>query len=134
MKIQDIMTRGVHFVSPDATLMDAARQMDDHDVGVLPVREGDRLSGIITDRDIVIRSVSAGLDPKEALVRDSMTAPVITCTEETSVEDAAKICSEKKVRRLVVLDREQRLVGIVTVDAIARATSRHGGNLVEAAA
>jgi CBS domain-containing protein len=119
MSIRDIMNPRVLMIAADARLKDAARRMDEHNVGILPVFDGERLAGIITDRDIVIRSVAAGQHPNVALVRDSMTAPVIHCFEDQSAKEIARIMEENGIRRLPVLNRDGRLVGLVSVDDLA---------------
>ncbi|HYM80620.1 MAG TPA: CBS domain-containing protein [Candidatus Limnocylindria bacterium] len=113
------MTGDVECLAPDSTLQEAARKMKDLDVGSLPICDRDRLSGVLTDRDIVIRSVAAGQDPKSTQVRNVMTPEVIYCFEDQGVEDAARIMEEKQVRRLMVLNREKRLVGIVSLADLA---------------
>ena len=123
MQVNEVMTRGVECVSPDATLQEAARKMKDLDVGPLPVCDKDRLAGILTDRDIVVRAVAEGRDPRSAHVRDVMTPDVVYCFEDQDVQEAARLMEEKQVRRLVVLDRAKRLVGIVSLGDLAVQTS-----------
>src|SRR5215510_1166963 len=103
MKVKDVMTRGAECVGPDATLQEAARKMKGLDVGPLPVCDHDRLVGMLTDRDITVRAVAEGKDPRSARVRDAMTEGISYCFEDDDVDDAAKLMREKQVRRLVVL-------------------------------
>lgn len=117
--LKEIMSTNVEIISPDATIRDAAKKMDDLDVGALPVCESDLLLGIVTDRDIIIRSISAGHDPNIALVRDAMTSPIHYCYEDQSIEDAAKLMENKQIRRIAVLNRNKRLVGIVSLGDLA---------------
>jgi CBS domain-containing protein len=118
MKLADIMTRSVEVVSPSAKLRDAARKMRDFDVGAVPVREGDRLVGIVTDRDIAIRAVAEGLD-SNTTVAEIMSREVHTAKADEDVEVAAKQMAEKQIRRLVVFDGEQHLAGIVSLGDLA---------------
>lgn len=119
MKIKDVMTRNVEVVQADALLPEAAKKMKDLDVGPLPVVEGGRVVGLVTDRDIVVRVVAAGLDSRSARVREAMSQEVVSCGEEDSVKDAARIMKERQIRRLVVLDGQQRLAGIVSLADLA---------------
>ncbi|HEX7841866.1 MAG TPA: CBS domain-containing protein [Kofleriaceae bacterium] len=116
MQLKDIMTTQVRVISADATVQDAAKKLDDENVGALPVCDGDRMIGIVTDRDIVIRSTSAGQEPGKISVRDVMTSPVTYGFVDQSIEEAAAILKQNYIRRLPVLDRDQRLVGMVTAD------------------
>jgi CBS domain-containing protein len=116
MRVSEVMTSGVECINPDGTLQDAARKMRDLDVGVLPVcGMNDRLAGIITDRDIAVRAVAEGKDGTHCCVRDVMSPHILYCFEDQDVEDAAHIMQEHQVRRLVVLNRDKRLVGIVSL-------------------
>jgi CBS domain-containing protein len=119
MQVKDVMTRGVECVPPDATLQDAARKMKDLDVGPLPVCDNDRLAGMVTDRDIAVRAVAEGRDPKTTHVRDVMSAGVTWCFEDDDIKDAARLMREKQLRRLVVLNRDKRLAGIVSLGDLA---------------
>jgi CBS domain-containing protein len=118
MKIRDIMTRDVRIVDPDRTLREAAKQMEELDVGLLPVAENDRLVGMISDRDIVVRSVGAGKSC-DCKVRDIMTRDVKYCYDDHEVEDVAENMAHQQLRRLPVLDRQKRLVGIVSLADLA---------------
>jgi CBS domain-containing protein len=119
MRVEKIMTRGVECVGPDATLEEAARRMRDLDVGPLPVCDGDRLAGILTDRDIVIRAVAVGRDPKRTKVEEVMTPGILYVFEDQSVEEATDLMRQNQVRRIVVLDRNKKLVGIVSLGDLA---------------
>lgn len=117
MQLKDIMTTPVRVISADATVQDTAKKLDDENVGALPVCDGDQMIGIVTDRDIVIRSTSAGQEPGKVSVRDVMTSPVIYGFDDQSIEEAAAIMKQNYIRRLPVVDRDQhRLVGMVTAD------------------
>ena len=123
MRIRDVMASPVHLIDPGASLVLAARRMRDENIGSLPVGEGDRLLGMITDRDIVVRCVADGGDCNGKTVRDAMSAGLLVCFDDQPVEEAARLMEEHQVRRLPVLDhRGQRLVGIVSLDDL---TGRH---------
>lgn len=115
MRVSEVMTRGVECIGPDATLQEAAAKMKSLDVGPLPVCDNDRLVGMITDRDITVRATAEGGAPGDIRVRDVMTPEVFYCFEDASAEEAARMMEEKQVRRLVVLNRDKRMVGIVSL-------------------
>ena len=117
-ELKDLMSRDVKVISPDMTIGDAARKMRDGDFGMMPVGEDDRLIGTISDRDIAIRAVAEGKDASTP-VREVMSEGVAWAYEDDSVEEAARIMSERQVRRLPVVDRSKRLVGIVALGDFA---------------
>ena len=117
-KLKDLMSRDVKVISPDMTIREAASQMRDGDFGMLPVGENDRMIGTITDRDIAIRGVAEGKDAGTK-VRDVMSEGISWAYEDDSVEAAARIMSERQVRRLPVVDRDKRLVGIIALGDLA---------------
>ncbi len=117
-QLKDLMSRDVKVVSPDMSIAEAAKQMRDGDFGMLPVGENDRMVGTISDRDITIRAVAEGKGTATK-VRDVMSEGVAWAYEDDSVEQAAKIMSERQVRRLPVVDRDKRLVGIVALGDFA---------------
>src|SRR6185295_2746333 len=119
MQIKDVMTRGVEVVRPDETLQQAARKMKSIDVGPLPVCDGERLVGMITDRDIIVRATAQGRDPKTTPVKDAMTPEVVYVYEDQDIEEAGSLMKERQIRRLVVLDRNKKLVGILSLGDIA---------------
>jgi len=119
MQLSEIMTRNVQVIAPDATLRDAARMMKDLDVGGIPVCDGDRLQGFVTDRDIAVRAVAEGQDPATCKVSDIMSQGVAWCYEDNDVAEAGRIMQEKQVRRLAVLDHDKKLVGIVSLGDLA---------------
>jgi CBS domain-containing protein len=114
MKISEIMTHEVETVSPNETLQDAAKRMASLDAGALPVGENDQLIGMITDRDIAVRGVARGKGP-EAKVRDVMTDEVKYCFDDQDVNEIASNMAEIQVRRLPVVNRSKRLVGIISL-------------------
>jgi len=119
MQLKEIMTPQVEVVRPDASLQEAAEMMMKLDVGPLPVCDGQRLVGMLTDRDITVRGTAQGRDPKTTQVQEVMTPDVIYCFEDQDVEDAAKLMEEHQIRRLVILNREKKLVGIVSLGDLA---------------
>lgn len=118
MRVSEAMTRDVHLASPDDTIQKAAREMATLDAGVLPVGENDRLVGMLTDRDIAVRGVAEGKGPK-AKVREVMTEDVKFCFEDEDLDDVTRNMGDIQVRRLPVLNRDKRLVGIVSLGDIA---------------
>ncbi len=118
MKIKDIMTDTVAFVSPDTTVVETAQLMQKHDIGAMPVCEGQNIIGIVTDRDIVVRNVAHNKDPKTTPVRDVMTSGVKTISPDTGLSQAATLMSQGQVRRLPVVENNQ-LVGMVSLGDLA---------------
>jgi CBS domain-containing protein len=118
MKISNVMSREVQLVKPDDTIRNAAVVMKKIDAGLVPVTENDRLVGMITDRDIVIRSIAEGKGP-DTKVRDAMTSEVKYCFEDEDVAHVAENMAELQVRRLPVMSRDKRLVGIVSLADLA---------------
>src|SRR4051812_38522677 len=119
MKLKAVMNPEVAVIRPDVSLQEAARIMKERDIGSLPVCDEDRLVGMVTDRDLVIRGLSENRDPLKTLVKEVMSAPVIYCYEDQEVEDVARIMEVKKIRRVVILNREKRMVGIASVENLA---------------
>ncbi len=119
MQLKDVTTTDVKLASPDMSLREAATEMRSGDFGVLPVGENDRLVGVITDRDITIRAVAAGKDPNSTKVREVMSEGVTWCYEDASTEEAARLMSQHQIRRLPVINRDKRLVGIVALGDFA---------------
>jgi CBS domain-containing protein len=126
MKVKEIMTVDVEATTPDDDLQTAARLMTDSGAGVLPVCDGERLVGMITDRDIAIRGVAEGKAPQQCNVREAMTADVKFIFEDEEVGEAVKRMGEWQVHRLPVLDRNKHLVGIVSLGDVALETDEHG--------
>ena len=132
MRVSECMTPAVTIANPEETICDAAKMMADCDAGVLPVGENDRLVGVITDRDIAVRGVAAGKDPS-AKIRDVMSAEVKYCFEDDDIEAVLENMGELQVRRLPVLNRDKRLVGIVSLSDLATngEASRAGKTLTD---
>ena len=119
MRVSEIMTRDVHLASPNDTITAVARQMAENDIGFMPVGDDDRLIGMITDRDIVVRGVADGMDP-QARVADIMTTDVKYCFDDDEVDDVARNMGDIQVRRLPVVNHDKQLVGIVSLADAAR--------------
>jgi CBS domain-containing protein len=120
MQLKDVMARDVEVIAPDASLREAAEKMRALDIGSVPVCDGRRLIGMVTDRDITVRAVAEGRDPALARVRDVMTPDVTYCYEDDDVKDAARLMGERQIRRLAVLDRgSKQLVGMVSLGDVA---------------
>jgi CBS domain-containing protein len=118
--IAEVMSREVSSVSPDDTIRQAAEMMDDLDVGALPVTEGARLIGMITDRDITIRATAAGLGPEETLVTEVMTEDVCHCYEDQTIDEVMQDMRDLQVRRVPVVSRDDHtLIGIVALADLA---------------
>ena len=120
MQIKDVMSRDVVLTHPDAALIEAARKMREQDVGMLPIGEDKRLIGTITDRDIIVRAVADGIDPREGTVRQAMSKGLVYCYDDQPLEEASALMSQHQVRRLPVIGRDRRLVGIVALGDLAR--------------
>jgi CBS domain-containing protein len=119
MKVKDIMTRSVETVMPDTMVQEAAAKMKSLNVGPIPVVEGGRVAGIVTDRDIVIRGIAAGRDPRTTRVQEVMSSDVVTVGEEDDVKEAARLMKEHQIRRVVVTGGDGRVAGIVSLGDIA---------------
>lgn len=131
MKVSEIMTRDVDVARPEDTIRDVARRMAEIDAGAIPVCDGRTLRGMVTDRDIVVRGVSEGRS-FDTPVSDVMTPEVQYCYEDDAVEEAADKMAELQIRRLPIIDRDKRLVGIVATADIARqAKDRTTGQTLE---
>jgi CBS domain-containing protein len=122
MRIEQVMTRTVEVVHPEETIADAAQLMREFDVGVLPVCDGDLVLGTLTDRDITVRATAYGRDPVATRVYEIMTADIVSCYADQDLAMAARTMKEERVRRLIVVDRGERLVGIVSLDDLAART------------
>jgi CBS domain-containing protein len=118
MKVSDVMTRDVRVANPDQSIGDAARMMAELDAGALPVGEHDRLVGMITDRDIAVRAVAHGKSPATR-IRDVMTDDVKYCFDDEDIDHVAGNMADIQVRRLPVVNRDKRLVGIIAIADIA---------------
>lgn len=122
MKISDAMTRDVCMVRPDQTIRDAAHMMAELDIGALPVQDNDRLVGMITDRDIAVRAVAEGWGA-DTPIRNVMTNEIKYCYEDQNIDEVTDNMGEQRLRRLPVLNRDKRLVGILSLGDLAREAS-----------
>ena len=123
MKIKDVMTPDVRFVTPDTPVSEIARQMRDEDIGVVPVAENDRLIGMVTDRDIVVRCVPEG-NLEAATARMAMSPRVLYCYDDQSVNEILENMAEEQIRRMPVVNRDKRLVGLVSLGDLSLAGKR----------
>lgn len=121
MNVSECMSAHVRLCAPNDTIQDAARTMKEMDVGLLPVGENDRLVGTITERDIVIRALAAGKGP-DCPVKEAMSSGIHYCFDTDTIEDAAEKMAQQQVRRLPVLNQQKRMVGIISLGDISKAT------------
>lgn len=133
MRLRDVMTREVEEIPPSATLQEAAERMRTLDVGVLPICDGQKVVGMLTDRDIAVRAVANGKDPCHTPVTEAMTPDLIFCYEDDDVTQAAQLMEQRQIRRLLVMDRQKRAVGIVSLGDLAVRTKddRLSGEVLE---
>jgi CBS domain-containing protein len=133
MHLKDVMTRDVEVVGPDATLQEAAGRMKALDIGVIPVCDGEHLMGMLTDRDITVRATAAGRDPRTTRVRDVMTPDVVYCFEDQDVTEGQRLMQERQIRRLLILNRDKRVAGVVSLGdlAVKAGAGKVGGAVLE---
>ncbi|HYR82553.1 MAG TPA: CBS domain-containing protein [Terriglobia bacterium] len=127
MKVSEIMSTSVECVSPDTGIKDIALKMKSLDVGFIPICENDRLVGTVTDRDIVLRGVAAGRDLNTTKARELMTKDIVWCFEDEDVKAVAKKMREKEVRRMLILNRDKRLVGVVSIGDVSQVEEKVSG-------
>ena len=125
MRIRDVMTAKVETITPDAKLQEAARRMADADLGFLPVEDGERLVGMLTDRDIAVRGVAEGKSALQTKVRNVMTKHVLYCFDDEETDRIANNMANLQIRRLPVVDRDRRLVGVVSLADLALKHDAH---------
>jgi CBS domain-containing protein len=120
-KLNEIMTREVLIIHLQDTLQTAAKKMRDYDIGFLPVYDDDnKLVGVLSDRDIVIRALADGLDPKTRISMAMVTSPAIYCFEDQTIDDATDLMNDNQIRRLVILERgKKQLVGVISLGDLA---------------
>jgi CBS domain-containing protein len=123
MKVRDAMHRDVEWAEPSIGLVELARKMRDLDIGAIPIGENDRLVGMVTDRDPVVRGLAAGKELTEGTARGVMTNGIVFCHDCEDVEDAVRIMEQKKIRRLPVLEKDMRMVGMLSLGGISHAAS-----------
>jgi CBS domain-containing protein len=127
MKVREIMTTNVECVEPGMSLIDLAHRMKTLDVGFLAVCENDRLIGTVTDRDLVTRGLAAGCEPTTCTARDVMTHEVIWCLEDQNVKEIAEKMRAKEVRRMLILNNDKRLVGVVSLGDVSKVEEKESG-------
>lgn len=120
MLIREIMSKKPEFISPTTSLKKAAEEMQKLDCGFIPVGDHDRLIGVITDRDMAIRGIARGKDPDKTTVKEVMTSKVLYCFEDDDIQKATESMGRQQIRRLIVLDKQKRMTGIVSLGDIAR--------------
>ena len=130
MLVREIMTPDVELAAPDDTIQTAAKLMADSNAGALPVGENDRLVGMVTDRDIAVRAVAEGKAPDRCRVREVMSEKILYVFEDDTAEDAARQMRELQVRRLPVMNRQKRLVGIVSLTDLGDEPAHDAGRRV----
>jgi CBS domain-containing protein len=121
--IRDIMSKDVVCANPETTIKDAAVTMKTRDIGSMPVCEGKRIVGVVTDRDIAVRGVAEGRDPGSTRVREVMSREIVSVSEESDVKEAERLMRERQIRRLPVINDEGELVGYLSMARIARTDS-----------
>ena len=133
MKLKDIMTKEVEVVHPDQSLKDAAQKMRVRDIGFLPVCDGDRVLGVVTDRDMILRGTAEGSDPDTKIGQQFVTTPAVYCYDDQDVEEAARLMEDHQIRRVIVLSREDdHLAGVVSLGDIAtRGTDKTSAKVLQ---
>lgn len=134
MLVKEVMSRQIETIAPTTTVQECAKKMNQSGVGALPVWENGQPVGLVTDRDICCRVVSTAKDPAKTPVREIMTGIVTSCFEDQDCTEAARLMKNKGVRRLTVLDRQQTMVGVLSVDDLARCSHELAGDVLEAVA
>jgi len=131
MQIRQVMTEKVTFVEPGTALSEVARRMRDEDIGSTPVVQNDRLVGVVTDRDIVTRVIAAEHDARAVTAHAAMSPKVLYCFDDQTVEEVLENMGRNQVRRLPVLNRDKRLVGVVSLGDLAKAATTEAGSALE---
>ncbi len=128
MKVKDVMHKGVDCVNPDTPVTEIAKLMREHDIGAIPIGENDQLAGMVTDRDIVCKGLARdGFDPGRAMARDVMTSGIHCCREDDDLSKAVRHMETLKVRRLPVINKNKRMVGMLALGDVSSSAS---GDLV----
>lgn len=133
MKVQEIMSTKVETIKPTSSLRATARTLSNLNVGALPVVDDGKLVGIITDRDVSVHAIAIGREPQSTDVQIVMTKEVFTCNENKKLTEAAEIMEQHNIRRLVVVNDDNDVVGILTVDDLAQVSHELAGGVLEAA-
>lgn len=127
MQIKDVMTKEVDFVAPETQVLEIALKMRESDIGSTPVVENDRLIGMVTDRDIVLRIVADGRDPRSATARAAMSPKVLYCYDDQTVDEVLLNMGHNQVRRVPVVNRAKHLVGVVSLGDLVKASEAKAG-------
>lgn len=130
MRIKELMTQDVQTTTPQATIKEAAELMQQFNIGFLPVCEGSKIVGVMTDRDIILRVVARGRDPSNTKVRDIMTIDIVRCFDDQEITEIAKLMEEKQVRRLPVLNRDIHLIGVISLGDLAIRNEELAGEIL----
>lgn len=135
MDVSKAMHNGVEWCGPDTTVTELSEIMRQHDIGAIPIGEHDRLIGMVTDRDIALRALDGGRDPRTLTARDVMTPEIVYCRTNEDIGDAIRLMEQKKIRRLPVIDENKRMVGMLSLGDAAHAVGQSmAGELVRAVA
>ena len=125
MQAKELMTRSVVCLSPKVSVEEIARKMKSMDVGFMPICSDDRLVGTVTDRDIVLRGIAAGKNTADCTAEDIMTTDVYWCYEDQSAEEVADYMAKREIRRVLIIDRSKRLVGVISIGDLAKGGEPH---------
>lgn len=131
MQIRDVMTTTVVVLPPEAPIGEIARKMRDEDIGSVPIAENDRLIGMVTDRDLVVRGLTDGLDLDSLRARALMSPHILYCRDDQTIEEVLENMADQQIRRLPVVDRDKRLVGMVSLGDLSRAKSKKAGDALK---
>ena len=131
MLVKEVMTPKAEWIDPETTLLEAAKRMRDKDIGSLLVGEHDKIIGMVTDRDIACRGIAQDLNPANTPVRKVMSERIFWCFDDQEIENAAHLMENKKVRRLAVMNREKRMVGLLSVDDLAHRAHALSGEVLD---
>ncbi len=132
MQVRDVMTKDVQVIHAATSVRDAARKMKELNVGILPVAEKQKIVGVLTDRDIVVRSTAEGLNPEKEMIGSLMSGNVIWCFEDEDIDSAIDKMKKAKIRRIPVVSRENELVGIISIGDVAiEGDERRAGETLE---
>jgi CBS domain-containing protein len=123
MQVREAMHKGVEWMAPTTSLAELAQTMRKHDIGAIPIGENDRLIGMVTDRDIVVKGLANGKDASSLTARDVMTEGIVYCRANEELGDALRIMEDKKIRRLPVLDENKRMIGMLSLGDVSSAAS-----------
>lgn len=133
MKVKDAMHKGAEWVAPSTAVVELAKLMSKHDVGAIPIGENDKLVGMVTDRDIVCRGLANGKDISKLTAREVMSPNIVWCRDDEDLDDATRIMEAKKIRRLPVIDKNKRMVGMLSLGDISHAgKSKLSGEVLQA--